>query len=46
MLKTIEAQQNLRFLGVVPCREASVDFSDILGKLCHVSIFDCNFLLQ
>jgi hypothetical protein len=32
-LKTIEAQQNLRFLGVIPCREAAVDFSDILGAL-------------
>mmetsp|Transcript_2769 Transcript_2769/g.5039 ORF Transcript_2769/g.5039 Transcript_2769/m.5039 type:complete len:555 (+) Transcript_2769:141-1805(+) len=32
-LKTIENQQNLRFLGVVPCREAAVDFSDILGAL-------------
>ena len=32
-LKTIEAQQNLRFLGVLPCREAAVDFSDILGAL-------------
>lgn len=32
-LKTIESQQNLRFLGVVPCREAAVDFADILGAL-------------
>mmetsp|Transcript_26457 Transcript_26457/g.72742 ORF Transcript_26457/g.72742 Transcript_26457/m.72742 type:complete len:563 (-) Transcript_26457:175-1863(-) len=32
-LKTIESQQNLRFLGVVPCREAAVDYSDILGAL-------------
>ena len=32
-LKTVESQQNLRFLGVVPCREAAVDYSDILGAL-------------
>ena len=38
MLKTIEAQQNLRFLGVVPCREASVDFSDILGALLGLTV--------
>jgi hypothetical protein len=38
MLKTIEAQQNLRFLGVVPCRESSVDFSDILGALLGLSV--------
>ena len=37
-LKTIEAQQNLRFLGVVPCREAAVDFSDILGSLLGLSV--------
>eukprot|EP00574_Skeletonema_japonicum_P001223 CAMPEP_0201738770 /NCGR_PEP_ID=MMETSP0593-20130828/45426_1 /ASSEMBLY_ACC=CAM_ASM_000672 /TAXON_ID=267983 /ORGANISM="Skeletonema japonicum, Strain CCMP2506" /LENGTH=568 /DNA_ID=CAMNT_0048232997 /DNA_START=86 /DNA_END=1792 /DNA_ORIENTATION=+ len=36
-LKTIEAQQNLRFLGVIPCREAAVDFSDILGALLGLS---------
>lgn len=36
-LKTIEAQQNLRFLGVIPCREAAVDFSDILGALMGLS---------
>jgi hypothetical protein len=38
MLKTIEAQQNLRFLGVVPCRESSVDFSDILGALLGLTV--------
>lgn len=38
MLKTIEAQQNLRFLGVVPCREASVDYSDILGALLGLTV--------
>jgi hypothetical protein len=32
-LKTIESQQHLRFLGVLPCREAAVDYSDILGAL-------------
>ena len=32
-LKTIETQQHLRFLAVLPCREAAVDFSDILGAL-------------
>ena len=32
-LKTIEAQQNLRFLGVIPCREASVDVADMLSAL-------------
>jgi hypothetical protein len=37
-LKTIEAQQNLRFLGVVPCREAAVDFSDILGALLGLTV--------
>ena len=36
-LKTIEAQQNLRFLGCIPCREAAVDFSDILGSLLGLS---------
>ena len=36
-LKTIEAQQNLRFLGVIPCREAAFDFSDILGSLLGLS---------
>jgi len=37
-LKTIEAQQNLRFLGVVPCRESAVDFSDILGALLGLTV--------
>jgi len=37
-LKTIESQQNLRFLGVVPCREAAVDFSDILGALLGLAV--------
>lgn len=37
-LKTIESQQNLRFLGVVPCREAAVDFSDILGALLGLTV--------
>mmetsp|Transcript_53489 Transcript_53489/g.113601 ORF Transcript_53489/g.113601 Transcript_53489/m.113601 type:complete len:571 (+) Transcript_53489:188-1900(+) len=37
-LKTIESQQNLRFLGVVPCREAAVDFSDILGSLLGLTV--------
>mmetsp|Transcript_12764 Transcript_12764/g.26878 ORF Transcript_12764/g.26878 Transcript_12764/m.26878 type:complete len:570 (-) Transcript_12764:202-1911(-) len=32
-LKTIEAQQNLRFLGVIPCRESSVDVADMLSAL-------------
>ena len=37
-LKTIESQQNLRFLGVVPCREAAVDFADILGSLLGLTV--------
>lgn len=37
-LKTIESQQNLRFLGVVPCREAAVDFADILGALLGLAV--------
>lgn len=37
-LKTIESQQNLRFLGVIPCREAAVDFSDILGALLGLTV--------
>lgn len=37
-LKTIEAQQNLRFLGVLPCREAAVDFSDILSALLGLTV--------
>lgn len=37
-LKTIESQQNLRFLGVLPCREAAVDFSDILGALLGLAV--------
>lgn len=37
-LKTIESQQNLRFLGVVPCREAAVDFADILGALLGLTV--------
>lgn len=41
-LKTIENQQNLRFLGVVPCREAAVDFCDILGALLGLTV--CNDL--
>ncbi|KAL7489126.1 hypothetical protein ACHAW6_014712 [Cyclotella cf. meneghiniana] len=32
-LKTMEAQQNLRFLGVIPCRESSVDIADMLSAL-------------
>ncbi|KAL3798149.1 hypothetical protein HJC23_005710 [Cyclotella cryptica] len=32
-LKTMEAQQNLRFLGVIPCRESSVDIADMLAAL-------------
>eukprot|EP00536_Pseudo-nitzschia_multiseries_P004668 jgi/Psemu1/253808/estExt_Genewise1Plus.C_790038 len=37
-LKTIESQQNLRFLGVVPCRESAVDYSDILGALLGLAV--------
>lgn len=37
-LKTIESQQNLRFLGVIPCREAAVDFADILGALLGLTV--------
>mmetsp|Transcript_1650 Transcript_1650/g.2643 ORF Transcript_1650/g.2643 Transcript_1650/m.2643 type:complete len:581 (-) Transcript_1650:12-1754(-) len=37
-LKTIESQQNLRFLGAVPCREAAVDFADILGALLGLTV--------
>mmetsp|Transcript_54006 Transcript_54006/g.80200 ORF Transcript_54006/g.80200 Transcript_54006/m.80200 type:complete len:554 (-) Transcript_54006:173-1834(-) len=37
-LKTIESQQNLRFLGVVPCRELAVDYSDILGALLGLNV--------
>jgi hypothetical protein len=32
-LKTMESQQNLRFLGVLPCRESSVDIADMLSAL-------------
>jgi biotin carboxylase len=32
-LKTMEAQQNLRFLGVLPCRESTVDIADMLSAL-------------
>ncbi|KAL7523918.1 hypothetical protein ACHAWF_000751, partial [Thalassiosira exigua] len=37
-LKTIESQQNLRFLGVIPCREAAVDYADILGALLGLGV--------
>lgn len=29
----MEAQQNLRFLGVLPCRESTVDIADMLSAL-------------
>ena len=38
ILKTIKAQQNLWFWGVVPCCESSVDVSDILGTLLGLSV--------
>lgn len=41
-LKTIESQQNLRFLGCVPCQERAVDFSDVLASLLGLTV--CNDL--
>eukprot|EP00547_Thalassionema_nitzschioides_P013257 CAMPEP_0194263056 /NCGR_PEP_ID=MMETSP0158-20130606/46860_1 /TAXON_ID=33649 /ORGANISM="Thalassionema nitzschioides, Strain L26-B" /LENGTH=484 /DNA_ID=CAMNT_0039003225 /DNA_START=203 /DNA_END=1654 /DNA_ORIENTATION=+ len=37
-LKTIEHQQNLRFLGVIPLREKAVDISDILVALLGLRV--------
>mmetsp|Transcript_19005 Transcript_19005/g.28922 ORF Transcript_19005/g.28922 Transcript_19005/m.28922 type:complete len:549 (-) Transcript_19005:143-1789(-) len=37
-LKTIEHQQNLRFLGVIPLREQAVDISDILAALLGLTV--------
>eukprot|EP00546_Thalassionema_frauenfeldii_P009199 CAMPEP_0178922006 /NCGR_PEP_ID=MMETSP0786-20121207/15894_1 /TAXON_ID=186022 /ORGANISM="Thalassionema frauenfeldii, Strain CCMP 1798" /LENGTH=532 /DNA_ID=CAMNT_0020596283 /DNA_START=173 /DNA_END=1771 /DNA_ORIENTATION=- len=37
-LKTIESQQNLRFLGVIPLREMAVDYSDILAAMLGLTV--------
>eukprot|EP00565_Helicotheca_tamesis_P004412 CAMPEP_0185723424 /NCGR_PEP_ID=MMETSP1171-20130828/273_1 /TAXON_ID=374046 /ORGANISM="Helicotheca tamensis, Strain CCMP826" /LENGTH=527 /DNA_ID=CAMNT_0028391123 /DNA_START=111 /DNA_END=1694 /DNA_ORIENTATION=+ len=37
-LQTIESQQNLRFLGVIPLREAAVDYTDILGAMLGLTV--------
>ncbi|KAL7523571.1 hypothetical protein ACHAWF_000577, partial [Thalassiosira exigua] len=37
-LKTIESQHNFRFLGVIPCREAAVNYADILGALLGLGV--------
>jgi len=37
-LHTIQSQQNLRFLGVLPLREAMVDHSDILAALLGLTV--------
>lgn len=37
-LKTIEHQQNLRFLGVIPMREIAVDYSDTLAALLGLQV--------
>ena len=38
MLKMIEAQENMKFLGVVPCCKSRVNFLDILGALLGLSV--------
>mmetsp|Transcript_2389 Transcript_2389/g.3348 ORF Transcript_2389/g.3348 Transcript_2389/m.3348 type:complete len:542 (-) Transcript_2389:1575-3200(-) len=37
-LKTIESQQNIRYLGVLPLRESAVDYSDILAALLGITV--------
>jgi len=37
-LNTIESQQNIRYLGVLPLRESAVDYSDILAALLGISV--------
>ena len=37
-LHTIQSQQNLRFLGVLPLREAMVDHSDLLAALLGLTV--------
>uniref|UniRef100_A0A7S4RCM3 ATP-grasp domain-containing protein n=2 Tax=Ditylum brightwellii TaxID=49249 RepID=A0A7S4RCM3_9STRA len=37
-LQTVEQQQNLRFLGVIPLREAAVDYSDILAAMLGLHV--------
>ena len=37
-LQTIEIQQNIRFLGVIPFRESAVDYTDTLSALLGINI--------
>jgi len=37
-LKTIESQQNLRFLGVIPLRERAVNYSDVLAAMLGLTV--------
>uniref|UniRef100_A0A7S4I5S5 ATP-grasp domain-containing protein n=1 Tax=Odontella aurita TaxID=265563 RepID=A0A7S4I5S5_9STRA len=37
-LQTLESQQNLRYLGVIPLREAAVDISDVLAALLGLAV--------